>query len=134
MFFIMIISGLLTTMNVWADKIDDIRLSLNDVYMVFLMTGWMFFFMGIFNRERDIFLFGLSLVIIFFWCIRRQFMVTQKQYALGMIPHHSMAILMSKRLIKEKSDLLIKQFAYNVITQQEKEIVILKRYLANSSL
>jgi len=31
MFFIMIISGLLSTMNLWVDKLDDIRISLNDV-------------------------------------------------------------------------------------------------------
>ena len=47
MFFIMMASGLLSTMNVWVDKIDDIRFSLNDVYMTLLMTGWMFFFMGV---------------------------------------------------------------------------------------
>jgi hypothetical protein len=37
MFFIMIISGLLSTMNVWVDKISDIRLGLNDLYMILLM-------------------------------------------------------------------------------------------------
>ena len=47
MFFIMILSGLLSTMNVWVDKLDDIRFSINDAYMTLLMTGWMFFFMGL---------------------------------------------------------------------------------------
>ena len=47
MFVIMILSGLLSTMNVWVDKIDDIRFSINDVYMILLMTGWMFLFMGL---------------------------------------------------------------------------------------
>lgn len=32
MFFIMIFSGLLSTMNVWVDKVDDIRFSINYVY------------------------------------------------------------------------------------------------------
>ena len=41
MFIIMIVSGLLSTMNVWVDKIEDIRFSLNDLYMTLLMTGWM---------------------------------------------------------------------------------------------
>ena len=31
-------------MNVWVDKVDDIRFSMNDAYMTLLMTGWMFFF------------------------------------------------------------------------------------------
>ena len=37
MFFIMIVAGALSTMNVWVDKISDIRFSLNDVYMILLM-------------------------------------------------------------------------------------------------
>ena len=35
----MILSGLLSTMNVWVDKPDDIRFSINDLYMALLMTG-----------------------------------------------------------------------------------------------
>lgn len=126
MFFAMILSGLLTTMNVWADKLDDIRFSLNDIYMVLLMTGWMFFFMGLMYQERGVFLFGLTLVALFFTCIRTQFMVTSKQYALGMIPHHSMAVLMSKRAIKNGADPFTREFARNVIIQQENEIKLLK--------
>jgi hypothetical protein len=37
MFFIMIVAGALSTMNVWVDKISDIRFSLNDVYMILLL-------------------------------------------------------------------------------------------------
>jgi hypothetical protein len=118
----MILSGLLSTMNVWVDKVDDIRFSINDAYMILLMTGWMFLFMGLFYRETNITLVGVSLVIINIWCIRNQFLVTKKQYRLGMIPHHSMAVHMSKKLLeKEKS-----QFAQNIIKTQEEEIKLLK--------
>jgi len=106
MFFIMIFSGLLSTMNVWVDKLDDIRFSINDVYMTLLMTGWMFLFMGIYYNETSILCLGLCLVVINIWCIRTQFMVTSEQYILGMIPHHSMAVLMSKKLLERKSPLL----------------------------
>jgi hypothetical protein len=34
----MIIAGSLSTMNVWVDKISDIRFSLNDLYMILLMN------------------------------------------------------------------------------------------------
>lgn len=129
MFFIMIISGLLTTMNVWADKLDDIRFSMNDVYMTLLMTGWMFFFMGLIYREGRVLLFGLTLIAVFFTCIRTQFLVTPSQYALGMIPHHSMAVLMSKRVIEKGGDSFTGRFARNVIIQQEKEIKLLKQNL-----
>jgi len=78
MFFVMILSGLLSTMNIWVDKIDDIRLSINDFYMSLLMTGWMFLFMGIFYKEKKIMIIGILLVIINIWCIRTQFFSNRK--------------------------------------------------------
>lgn len=128
MFCIMILSGLLTTMNVWVDKWDDIRFSINDIYMTLLMTGWMFLFMGVYYTEIHILLFGFFLVVANIWCIRTQFMLTDKQYILGMIPHHSMAILMSKKIIQDKSPLL-NNFVSNIITTQEKEIEYMKQVI-----
>lgn len=128
MFFIMILSGLLSTMNVWVDKWDDIRFSINDIYMTLLMTGWMFLFMGIYYSELLILCLGLFLVVINIWCIRTQFMVSNEQYILGMIPHHSMAILMSKKLLQNQEPLLNK-FVSNIITSQEKEIGYMKTVL-----
>jgi len=63
MFFIMVLSGLLSTMNVWVDKVDDIRFSINDAYMTLLMTGWMFLFMGLIYQEISVFFIGLLLII-----------------------------------------------------------------------
>ena len=93
--------------------------------MILLMTGWMFFFMGIVYREMGIFLFGATLVIINIYCIRTQFLITENQYKLGMIPHHSMAILMSKKLLKKKNN--IYPFLQNIINTQEKEITFMKK-------
>ena len=124
MFFIMVISGLLSTMNVWVDKLDDIRFSLNDVYMTLLMTGWMFFFMGLIYQEINVFFIGLSLVIVNIWCIRNQFLITETQYKLGMIPHHSMAVHMSKKLLEKENN--ISPFIKNIIKTQEDEILFLK--------
>jgi hypothetical protein len=124
----MILSGLLSTMNVWVDKFDDIRFSLNDIYMTFLMTGWMFLFMGVYYGEIGILFFGLFLVVTNIWCIRTQFMVSIKQYILGMIPHHSMAILMSKKLIEQKPP-FINDFVSKIIISQEKEIEYMKEVL-----
>ena len=125
MFFIMILSGLLTTMNVWVDKTTDIRFSLNDAYMTLLMTGWMFLFMGLIYQEPKVFFIGLAMVIINLWCIRSQFLISETQYKLGMIPHQSMAIHMSKKLLARKNN--IASFAQNIITQQENEIVFMKQ-------
>jgi hypothetical protein len=125
MFCIMILSGLLSTMNVWVDKVSDIRFSINDVYMILLMTGWMFLFMGLIYKEISVFFIGLLLVILNIWCIRNQFLITENQYKLGMIPHHSMAVHMSKKLLE--NDPKISPFVKNIIKTQEHEILILKK-------
>lgn len=126
MFFVMILSGLLSTMNVWVDKIDDIRFSMNDFYMIMLMTGWMFFFMGLIHKDKNIFIIGLLLVIFNIWGIRTQFLITESQYKLGMIPHHSMAVHMSRKLLEKNSNVKLGSFVENIIKTQENEINILK--------
>jgi len=125
MFFIMVLSGLLSTMNIWVDKLDDIRFSINDAYMTLLMTGWMFLFMGLIYKEVSVFFVGLSLIILNIWCIRKQFLVTETQYKLGMIPHHSMAVHMSKKLLEKEN--IASPFVENIIKTQENEILILKK-------
>lgn len=125
MFIIMVLSGLLSTMNVWVDKADDIRFSVNDAYMTLLMTGWMFLFMGLIYKETSVFFIGLLLILFNIWCIRNQFLVTETQYKLGMIPHHSMAVHMSKKLLEKENN--ISSFVKDIIKNQENEILILKK-------
>jgi hypothetical protein len=123
----MIISGILSTMNIWVDKFSDISFSINDIYMIFLMTGWMFLFMGLLYQEFKILMIGLSIVIVMIWCIRTQFMVSINQYKLGMIPHHSMAIHMSRKLLEKEQDTNISSFLKNIIKTQENEIIFMKQ-------
>jgi len=121
----MCLAGILSTMNVWTDKLSDIRLSLNDVYMIMLMNGYMFLFMGVYDGQTYITLIGTILVVLNIYFIRTQFMVSQNQYILGMIPHHSMAIHMSKKLLKKQNN--VKTFLENIIDTQEKEIDHMKK-------
>lgn len=125
MFCIMILSGLLSTMNVYADKLDDIRWSLNDIYMTTLMTGWMITFMSIYYKDIKPLIIGSGIVIFSFYAIRTQLFISQDQYLLGMIPHHSMAILMSKRLLSKENS--ITPFLNKIITTQTKEIEYMKQ-------
>lgn len=127
MFVIMIIAGLLSTMNVWASKWSDVRWSVNDFYMALLMTGWMFLFMGILDKNFTIILLGLIFIVASFTAIRLQLYVNQKQYLLGMIPHHSMAILMSEKLKEKNND--VESLLNEIITGQEKEIQYMKAKL-----
>jgi hypothetical protein len=126
----MILSGLLSTMNVYADKLDDIRWSLNDIYMTTLMTGWMITFMSIYYKDVKPFIIGSCFVIFSFYAIRTQLFISQDQYLLGMIPHHSMAILMSKRLLTKDNS--ITPFLNKIITTQTKEINYMKQFRLQS--
>ena len=129
MFFIMILAGFLSTMNVWVDKLDDMRFSLNDVYMIFLMTGWMFLLMGLYYKDMVAFMVGVCLVALNIWAIRTQFMITPAQYATGMIPHHSMAVRMSRQLLtNQRLNGDMKPFVQNIINTQEQEINYLKQH------
>jgi hypothetical protein len=127
MLIIMFIAGILSSMSIWADKLSDMAISLNDIYMSLLMCGWMLFFMGLYEKNYQTVLIGLISVIIIFIMIRTQLFITPKQYLVGMIPHHSMAVLMSKKLLERGnlgSELNI--LAKNIINSQEKEIEIMK--------
>lgn len=125
MLLIMFLSGFLSTMNVWANQTDDIRWSVNDIYMTLAMTGWMFFFMGLHDRRASVTLFGLVLLLLAFSAIRTQFLVGVQQYFLGMIPHHSMAVQMSQKLLEKGGEELTEdqtQFLERLIQTQEEEI------------
>ena len=123
----MFFAGYASTMNNWIDKLDDFRFSLNDFYMTGLMTGWMLFFMGFFTLNIHKAIGGLMIVLIFFALIRTQLFVTEIQFLKGMIPHHSMAVMMSKRLEKKPNS--VQHLLDQIIQSQEKEIIIMKSYL-----
>ena len=127
MFFAMLVAGILSTMNVWTSSIEDIRLSLNDLYMIFLMTGWMFFFMGVFERNLGISLGGLGFALASFAAIRTQLFITERQWILGMIPHHSMAVFMSQKLL-ERGETSLRGLLQSILQGQKEEIEFMKRY------
>ena len=132
MIIIMFISGLLSSMNVWVDKFSDIKFHLNDIYMALLMCGWCLVLIGIFYINLHILLIGIISIIILLYCIRNQTCINEEQYIKGMIPHHSMAILMSKQLIKKVANNEINitpelnELANNIIKTQEDEISYIK--------
>ena len=127
MIICMILAGYASTMNMWIDNIDDFQFSLNDFYMVGLMTAWMIFFMGLFTLNVKHCLLSIPFIVLFFVCIRKQFLVTEIQYLRGMIPHHSMAIMMSKRLSKKPNS--VQHLLDQIIQTQQKEIILMKSYL-----
>jgi len=85
--------------------------------------------MGLIYQEISVFFIGLLLVIFNIWCIRKQFLITETQYKLGMIPQNSMAIHMSKQLLEKEKNISSssRRFIQNIIDTQENEITILKK-------
>ena len=130
MFIIMIIAGILSGMNMWVSNISDIRIQINDVYMGIIMTGWMFFLMGIIYSSNNYIWIGLGTIGISFYFIRNQIFVNQYEYLNSMIPHHSMAVFMSEK-IKEKNvikDKEINDLVSSIIITQQEEIELMKKY------
>ncbi len=130
MFIIMIIAAIFSGMNMWVHNVSEIRIQINDIYMGIIMTGWMFFLMGIFYSFNNLIWIGLSTILLSFYFIRNQIFVNQYEYLKSMIPHHSMAIFMSEK-IKEKNviqDKEISDLVSNIITKQQEEIVLMKKY------
>ena len=124
MIVIMIISGLLSSMYIWANRLGDIRLSINDLYMILLMTGWMLFFMTLSYGDYYKTIYAGIFIIAIFFSIRNQQFITKGQYFTGMIPHHSMAVLMSRQLLKNDRTLTPEEMSFvkSIIKNQEEEI------------
>lgn len=131
MTLISLASALLSGMWVWADKWSDIRLSINDFYMALLMTGWMFLLQGLVLKQMTYVLIGLVLVVASLYAIRFQILVTQDQYLEGMIPHHSMAVFLSKKQIEKSGndEKILGGLPFSIIQGQDKEIVWMKQML-----
>jgi len=132
MMVIMFIAGLLSSMNVWVDKLSDIRFHLNDIYMSLLMCSWCLILMGIYYISIKILIFGIILTIIMIFFIRNQIFIGETQYLKGMIPHHSMAVLMSNKLFEkinnndETVNINTKKLMKHIIDSQNDEIKFMK--------
>jgi hypothetical protein len=128
MILISLVSGILSGMWVWSEKASDIRLSINDMYMAALMTALMIFFMALLNSDYVWATGSFIAACIILWAIRTQQFVNARQYFQGMIPHHSMAILTSKRLLENDKSLRNDDVAFvkQIIRAQTDEIEWMK--------
>lgn len=127
MIIISVIAGLLSTMNVWAIKFDDIRFHLNDIYMAFLMTSWMVTLDSIYHKNITLVVIGILCISLFIYLIRNQVFIDNTQFMKGMIPHHSMAILMAEKIKQKSDDKNVISLANNIIETQNKEIDYMKK-------
>lgn len=99
--------------------------------MIGLMIGWMFLFTGMFYGKLYQIVIGIGMISICILCIRTQFLITTREFMKGMIPHHSMAVYISKRQLERGSP--VKPFLEEIIRAQEREIIYMKDYLDKSN-
>ena len=98
------------------------------LYMTILSTCLMAIIMLIFmmgmlkNKKKNLIIVGVSILVFAtsFFLMRDQTTIDDVDYMQGMIPHHSIAILTSKRA--NITDSRVKELADKIIKAQEKEI------------
>jgi len=131
MIIISIIAGLLSSMNIWTYHWKDIRLHINDLYMALLMTAWMITLNELYHFHHvKTLIIGIISIVIIIYLIRNQIFVDDKQFINGMIPHHSMALLMSEKIKDKTQNKKIVELANNIIQSQTEEINIMNNILS----
>jgi hypothetical protein len=132
----MIIVGILfNPMNMLAYRFNDLYLSLTLFYGGLLMASNMvwshelvhYFSMGHFNIK--IFTIGIILSGICVLLLRKQFLVSDKEWLKRMISHHSTALTTSHKINKNTKHKKIKELSNDIIKVQEKEITLMKSLL-----
>jgi hypothetical protein len=115
---------------------DHVYFSLTRVYMALLMLVPMTLIMMGFmwsmypNKQRNALIMGGSLVafVVVLTMVRTQTFVGDTLWMKAMIPHHSIAIMVSKRATIKDPE--VRQLADSIISAQEREIGQMKRMLA----
>ena len=93
------------------------------------MSGWMITFMSIYYKDITPFIVGILIVGLSFYAIRTQLFISQDQYLLGMIPHHSMAILTSNKILEKTDNYNVAKLAKEILQKQQDEIIVMKDLL-----
>lgn len=92
--------------------------------MAVIMLGFM---LGMYKKRLLNFaIFGASIAVfaLALWLVRSQVTVNDSEYMKAMIPHHSIAIMTSKRA--QISDPRVRKLADEIIEAQEREIAEMK--------
>ena len=124
------------TMYLNTEKASHLYFSTNRFYMTMLMITTMAVVMLLFmrsmyqdNRMNTIIIAGsVALFALALFFVRNQVFIDDKRFMQSMIPHHSIAILVSKNA--DLKDPEVKELAQSIIDAQEREIAQMKRILA----
>lgn len=100
---------------------------LSTCVMAIVMLGFMIHMLK--DKKINMTIVGISVIIFMssFYLMRNQTTIDDVDYMKGMIPHHSIAILTSKRA--KISDPRVRQLADEIIEAQNKEIAEMKKLI-----
>ncbi len=123
-------------MYAMVDRFENALPNINQFYMAGLMTAAMMIIeiliMGKMYANKKLnllfLLIGVIALVLFYFGIRKQTAVGDKQFLKSMIPHHAAAILMVRET--ELTDPEIQQLAKEIRETQEKEIAFMKAKLS----
>lgn len=118
-----------------VNSFSNVIPNINQFYMAGLMTMPMIILEiaimgGMYMKKKlnvAIILAGIVGLAAFFFCIREQAAVGDRQFLKSMIPHHAAAILMVEKA--SLNDPEIKKLAQDIITAQQAEIAQMKAKL-----
>lgn len=111
-----------------VDRLANVVPNINQFYMAGLMTAPMIIIEVLLMRSmyRDkklntvILAVAVLLLAGFYFAIRQQAAVSDRQFLRGMIPHHAAALLMAKKAPSQDPE--IQKLQQDIISSQEKEI------------
>lgn len=127
-------------MYAMVDRIENAIPNVNQFYMAGLMSMPMLIIelalMWKMYKNKNlnlILLFSsIALLVVFFFCIRKQTAVSDKQFLKSMIPHHAAAILMVQEAKLNDPEVIL--LGKNIIEAQQKEIEQMKNKIKELEL
>ena len=143
LFMIMFIIALvLDPMNIMIYSFDDYYISKPLIFSSLYMASTMvwghqivhFLQKGIHHFNIKIFVSGLILSLLFIYILRTQVFFNSTDWLKGMIPHHSVAITTTKKVLEkvsgdENENSYIYRLAKDIVYNQEREIIFMKNML-----
>lgn len=143
LFMVMFIIALvLDPMNIMIYSLDDYYLSKPLIFSALYMASTMIWGhqivhvlqRGLQHFNTKIFFSGILLSLLFMYILRTQLFFNSTDWLKGMIPHHSVAVTTTKKVLEkvsnnENENSYIYRLAKDIVYNQEREIIFMKNML-----
>ena len=135
-----IIALVLDPMNIMIYSFDDYSISKPLIFSSLYMASTMIWAhqivhllqKGVNHFNKKIFFSGVFLSLLFIYILRTQLFFNSTDWLKGMIPHHSVAITTTKKVLEKVSgdeNSYIYRLAKDIVYNQEREIIFMKNMI-----